>query len=62
MTRPDGQTGRHSPKPAWIALVVIGFIVFWPVGLALLVYLKWSGRMFCWKTWPLRPLVQSRGA
>ena len=35
------------PKPALIALVVIGFIVFWPVGLALLIYLKWSGRMFC---------------
>jgi hypothetical protein len=35
------------PKPAWIALMVLGFIVFWPVGLALLIYLKWSGRMFC---------------
>src|SRR5436190_4019800 len=35
------------PRPALIALVVIGFIVFWPVGLALLVYLIWSGRMFC---------------
>ena len=34
------------PRPAWIALVVLGFIVFWPVGLALLIYLKWSGRMF----------------
>src|SRR2546423_1196226 len=35
------------PRPAWIALVILGFIVFWPVGLALLIYLKWSGRMFC---------------
>src|SRR4029453_11373189 len=35
------------PKPAWIALLVVSFIVFWPVGLALLIYLKWSGRMFC---------------
>ena len=35
------------PKPALIALVVIGFIVFWPVGVALLVYMIWSGRMFC---------------
>jgi hypothetical protein len=35
------------PKPALIALVVIGFIVFWPVGVALLVYTIWSGRMFC---------------
>src|SRR4029077_18032078 len=35
------------PRPAWIALVVVSFIVFWPLGLALLIYLKWSGRMFC---------------
>ncbi len=35
------------PRPAWIALVVVSFIVFWPIGLALLIYLKWSGRMFC---------------
>ena len=34
-------------KPAWIALVVLSFILFWPIGIALLVYLKWSGRMFC---------------
>jgi hypothetical protein len=39
----------EMPKAAWIALVVLGFIVFWPVGLALLIYLKWSGRMSCWK-------------
>ncbi len=32
-------------KPAWIALMVIGFIVFWPVGLAILAYIIWSGRM-----------------
>jgi hypothetical protein len=32
-------------KPAWIALMVIGFIVFWPIGLAILAYLIWSGRM-----------------
>src|SRR4030081_2076388 len=35
------------PRPAWIALVVVSFIVFWPIGLALLIYLKWSGRLFC---------------
>lgn len=32
---------------AWIALVVLGFIVFWPIGLALLVFTFWSGRMGC---------------
>ncbi len=34
-------------KPAWIALLVLSFILFWPVGLALLAYLIWSGRMAC---------------
>jgi hypothetical protein len=34
-------------KPAWIALMVSGFIVFWPVGLAVLAYMIWSGRMGC---------------
>lgn len=33
-------------KPAWIAAMVIGFIVFWPVGLALMAYMIWSKRMF----------------
>lgn len=36
-------------KPAWIGLMVFGFIVFWPFGLAVLAYLIWSGRMGCWK-------------
>ena len=35
-------------KPAWIGVMVLGFIVFWPVGLAILAYLIWSGRMGCW--------------
>jgi hypothetical protein len=34
-------------RPAWIALMVIGFIVFWPIGLAILAYIIWSGRMGC---------------
>ena len=36
-------------KPAWIALMVLGFMLFWPVGLATLFFLIWSGRMGCWK-------------
>jgi hypothetical protein len=36
-------------KPAWIALLVLGFIVYWPIGLAILAFLIWSGRMACWK-------------
>ena len=35
-------------KPAWIGVMVLGFIVFWPIGLAILAYLIWSGRMGCW--------------
>ncbi len=33
-------------KPAWIIAMVLGFIFFWPVGLALLAYMIWSKRMF----------------
>jgi Protein of unknown function (DUF2852) len=36
-------------KPAWIALTVLGFVVWWPAGLAILAYTIWSGRMGCWK-------------
>ncbi|MBT4488992.1 MAG: DUF2852 domain-containing protein [Rhodospirillaceae bacterium] len=36
-------------KGAWIAVMVLSFIVFWPAGLAILAYLIWSGRMNCWK-------------
>ena len=34
-------------KPAWIALIVLGFWVFWPLGLAILAFTIWSGRMAC---------------
>ena len=33
-------------KGAWIGAMVLGFIFFWPVGLALLAYMIWSKRMF----------------
>ncbi len=34
-------------KPAWIALMVASFIIWWPIGLATLAFLLWSGRMGC---------------
>lgn len=34
-------------RPAWIAVMVLGFVLFWPIGLAILAYLLWSGRMGC---------------
>lgn len=35
-------------KPAWITLMILSFIVFWPLGLFILGYMIWSGRMRCW--------------
>lgn len=34
-------------KGAWITVMVLGFIFVWPVGLAVLFYMIWSGRMGC---------------
>ena len=36
-------------KPAWIALMILGFVVWWPIGLATLAFIIGSGRMSCWK-------------
>ena len=33
--------------PAWIALMVLGFMVWWPVGFVLLAFIIGSGRMGC---------------
>ena len=37
-------------KGAWIAAMVLGFVLFWPVGLALVLYItftnRWSSTMF----------------
>ena len=33
-------------KWAWIATMVLGFVLFWPVGLALLAYMIWGKQMF----------------
>ena len=32
-------------RPAWILATVLGFWMFWPVGLAILLYLAWTGRL-----------------
>lgn len=34
-------------RGGWIAAMVLGFVLFWPVGLAILFYMIWSGRMSC---------------
>ena len=49
------------PRPVWIVLTILGFIFFWPVGLAMVGYMFWSGKMRCgsrhsadWKSWKTR--------
>ena len=56
--RPQGMGFLHRAehwlddkgKGAWIAAMVLGFIFFWPLGLALLAYMIWSKRMFSSKS------------
>ncbi|QBX35543.1 DUF2852 domain-containing protein [Paracoccus liaowanqingii] len=50
-------------RPAWIVAMILGFIAFWPLGLALLTYMIWSKRMFgCSKRGTFTPHVaQSTG-
>jgi Protein of unknown function (DUF2852) len=35
-------------KPAWIALMILGFWVWWPLGLITLAFIIGSRRMGCW--------------
>lgn len=40
---------RGGPwHPASIVLIVLGFILWWPIGLAFLFYTIWSRKMGCW--------------
>ena len=48
-------------KGAWIAAMVLGFVFFWPVGLALLGYMIWSKRMFNSNCATRRPAHISHG-
>ncbi len=40
----------HHPvdKLAWVGLIALGLAFWWPLGLAILAYLIWSGKMKCW--------------
>lgn len=40
---------RPAWTPATIALMVVGFMVFWPLGLAMLAYIVWGDRLDGWK-------------
>ncbi len=35
-------------KPAWIALMILGFVAWWPLGLVILAFIIGSGRVSCW--------------
>jgi len=37
----------RSMHPGWIVLTILGFIVWWPVGLGILAYMFWSKNMGC---------------
>jgi hypothetical protein len=50
---PDSEPHRphmlDSPwHPGWIAVTVLGFIIWWPIGLALLFFTLGSRKMGCW--------------
>ena len=34
--------------PGWIVLTILGFVFWWPVGLAILAYIFWSKNMGCY--------------
>ena len=36
-------------KAGWLTAMILGFVVFWPIGLCILFYLLGSGRMGNWK-------------
>jgi len=48
--QPDWDHWRawHAAKPLWIAAMVLAFIFWWPLGLALLFFGLWSKRMGYW--------------
>lgn len=35
-------------KPVWIALMILAFVWWWPLGLAILAFMIASRRMGCW--------------
>ena len=40
-------------KPAWIALMILGFYAWWPLGLAVLAFIIGSGRTGCWNQYDM---------
>ena len=45
-----GDPDRYAPPrmhPGWIVLMVLGFVFWWPLGLAMLALILWSRNMGC---------------
>ena len=40
--------------PGWIAVTILGFMIWWPIGLALLFFTLGSRKMGCWSHHPDR--------
>lgn len=47
--RRGSQMARAMIRPAWtpvtIAMMIIGFMIFWPLGLAMIAYILWGDRL-----------------
>jgi len=45
-----GQSYRYGPPwhPGMIVLTILGFVLWWPLGLAMLFFVLWSKGMLCW--------------
>ncbi len=41
---------RPAWTPATIAMMIIGFMIFWPLGLAMLAYILWGDRLDAFKS------------
>ena len=39
---------ESSWHPGWIAVTILGFLIWWPIGLALLFFTLGSRKMSCW--------------
>jgi len=46
--RPGTYEHHHHWHPGAFILMILGFIFWWPIGLAMLAYILWSKGMGCW--------------
>jgi hypothetical protein len=44
---PGHGTSWRMMHPGWIILMVLGFVFWWPIGLAILAYIFWGRNMGC---------------